>query len=194
MGAAALQLDWISPEDYLADELVSVEKHEYIDGKVYAMSGAADRHVKVTGNAYVALRQHLRGSGCSTYVVDMKVKVKAGKSQAFFYPDVLVTCDPADQDAEHDYYKEHPKLIIEVLSPSTEDHDRGTKFAYYRHLPSLQEYVLLDPRAHYAEVFRRQGASEWLLTLHEGAETMLTLHSIGLTCPLAVFYEDVTLA
>lgn len=155
------------------------------------MAGASDRHVKVMLNAALLIRQHLRGSGCSTYIADMKVRI--GQDEAFFYPDVMVTCEPADQLPEQDYVKNHPRLIIEVLSPSTEDKDRGSKFMYYRKLASLQEYVLIDPRRYYLELFRRQGDAEWVLLILNGAEAMLELSSIGLRCTLMDFYEDVRL-
>lgn len=145
--------------------------------------------MKVSGNTYAMIKTHLRGSGCSTYIADMKVRI--GEDEAFFYPDVMVTCDPADQLPEQDYTKNAPKLIIEVLSPSTESRDRGSKFMHYRQLASLQEYVLIDPTHYYVEVFRRQNADEWLLRTCQGQDTSLILQSIGLTLSLLDLYEDV---
>lgn len=189
MGYALLKDSRISPDEYLAGEQLADAKYEYIDGEVYAMAGASDRHVKVTLNAAIVIKQHLRGSGCSTYIADMKVRI--GKDEAFFYPDVMVTCDPVDQLPEQDYAKNSPKLIIEVLSPSTESKDRGSKFMRYRQLVSLQEYVLIDPDDYYAEVFRRQNENEWLLSTCQGQAASLTLQSIGLTLSLLDLYEDV---
>lgn len=189
MGYALLKDSRISPDEYLAGEQITDNKYEYIDGEVYAMAGASDSHVKVSGNAYALIKQHLRGSGCSTYIADMKVRI--GQDEAFFYPDVMVTCDPADQLPEQDYVKNFPKLIIEVLSPSTESKDRGSKFIRYRQLVSLQEYVLVDPNHYYVEVFRRQNADEWLLSTCLGQDANLTLQSIGLTLSLLDLYEDV---
>lgn len=189
MGYALLQDNYLTPEEYLEGEQFAIEKSEYVRGEVYAMAGASDRHVKVSGNAYALIKMHLRGSGCSTYIADMKVRIAA--DDTFFYPDVMVTCEPSDQLAERDYAKHHPKLIIEVLSPSTEDKDRGSKFISYRKLASLQEYLLIDPRKYYVELFRRQNEDEWVLMTRSGAEASLTLNSIGLTCCLADFYDDV---
>ena len=189
MAYALLQNTYITPEEYVEGEELAVEKSEYIQGEVYAMARASDRHVKVSGNAYTMIKMHLRGSGCSTYIADMKVRI--AEDDAFFYPDVMVTCDPADQSAERDYAKHHPKLIVEVLSASTENKDRGSKFISYRKLASLEEYLLIDPRVYYVELFRRQNGDEWVLMTRSGADAMLTLNSIGLDCRLADFYDDV---
>ena len=191
--AQALQTPpYISAQEYLRLELSADTKHEYIDGEIHAMAGASDAHVKVTGNAYALLKNHLRGSGCSTYIADMKLRI--GQDEAFFYPDAMVCCDPSDQLPEQDLVKNSPKLIIEVLSPSTEAHDRGKKFMLYRKLPSLEEYLLIDPRTYYVELFRRESDIQWSLTATDGPESLLTLNSAGLACCLADLYEDVRMA
>ena len=123
-----------SPEEYLAWEAEQVEKHEYVDGEVFAMAGAGEGHVTITGNVYMALRQHLKGSPCRTFMADMKVQANA--NNAFFYPDVVVTCSA--RDAQDPLVKREPTLIVEVLSPSTAAYDRGAKFSSYRQLASLQ--------------------------------------------------------
>ena len=181
----------ITPQEYLQGEPLAEIKHEYIDGDVYAMAGASDAHVKVSGNIFALIKGHLRGSGCSTYIADMKVRI--GNDEAFFYPDVMVCCDPADQLPEQNYVKNAPKLIIEVLSPSTEHKDRGKKFILYRKLSSLEEYVLIDPREYYVEIYRRQANNQWLLFSLEGAESILELASVEMQCTLADLYEDVVL-
>ena len=179
----------ITPLEYLVGEPIAETKHEYIDGEVFAMAGAGDAHVKVTLNAALLIKSHLRGSECSTYVSDMKVRI--GKDEAFFYPDVMVCCNPLDQLPEQNYVKNSPKLIIEVLSPSTENKDRGEKFILYRKLPSLEEYILIDPRLYYAEQYRRQTDNQWMLTSFEGSKALLQLDSISLSCALTELYEDV---
>lgn len=187
MATALAKATWLSPEDYLAGEQVADYKHEYVDGKVYAMAGANDGHVQVSLNLAFLLRQHLRGSGCRVYMAEMKVRIRQDK--AFFYPDVMVTCDPAD--ARHNQFKQAPVLVVEVLSPSTEAYDRGGKFALYRELASLQEYVLVDPRSYQVDVFRRTPQDRWELSSYSGEEGLLELASVGLTCPLQAVYEDV---
>jgi Uma2 family endonuclease len=178
---------YISPEAYLESEKFSQIKHEYIDGQVYAMSGTSDRHAIIVANLVALLRPHLRGSGCLLMPQDMKVKIpRQGK---FYYPDLLVTCD--DRDRENRYFKEHPKLIVEVLSDSTEAFDRGKKFEDYRSLASLEEYALIRQDRPKVEVFRRNPAGRW--ELHEVADAgTWELTSVGFQADLAELYEDVT--
>ncbi len=178
---------YISVEDYLAGEAVSPVKHEYIAGEVFAMAGASDAHVTVAGNVFTMLRAHVRGGPCRVYIADMKLRVDA--AQSFFYPDVFVTCSPADLGEAT--AKQHPKVVIEVLSESTEGYDRGGKFAAYRRLPSLEEYVLIDSRARSVEVFRRHPEG-WVLQAVPD-EGRLELLSLGFGCGLEAIYEDVAL-
>jgi len=179
----------IPVDDYLEGEPFADTRHEYIEGDVYAMAGAGDAHVLVTGNAFALIKNHLRGSGCRTYVADMKVRV--GADEAFFYPDVMVTCDPDDQLPEQNYVKNAPKLIIEVLSPSTEMNDRGKKFILYRKLSSLEEYVLIDPRTYYVELYRRQEDNRWLMLTFDQENAIVDFASVGMECTLIDLYEDV---
>lgn len=189
MGYALTEDSSLTPQEYLEGEYIAADKSEYFNGQAYAMAGAGDAHVKATLNAAVLLKNHLKGSGCSTYVADMKVRI--GNDEAFFYPDVMVCCDPSDQFSEQNYIKNHPKLIIEVLSPSTEDIDRGRKFTLYRSLQSLQEYLLIDPRKYAVELFRRQSNQEWLLLTREGINSTITLSSIDLTLSLHELYDEI---
>jgi Uma2 family endonuclease len=179
---------YISPEEYLEGEKVSEIKHEYIDGQVYAMAGASDAHVTVSMNVSMLLRNHLRGSDCRVYMADMKAQIDL--INRYFYPDVMVTCDT--QDKEFEYFKSHPSLIIEVLSESTEGYDRGKKFASYRHLESLQEYVLISQDRMSVESFRRNNEGHWVLYPYgEGEEVYLA--SVDFRCAIAQIYEDVLL-
>ncbi len=186
----ALNTEFISSADYLTGELLANEKHEYLNGLVYPMNmaGAGDAHVKISLNAAALIKTHLRGSGCSTYISDMRVKVDA-KDKAWFYPDVMVTCD--SEDRTRDTIKHSPILIIEVLSPSTRDYDRGDKFAVYRQLASLQEYVLIDPNGYLVEIFRLNAAKRWELFTYEGADTVVEFSSIRYYCVLHNLYEDI---
>lgn len=184
--------DYVTPEDYLAEEERASEKHEYLNGFVYPynMAGAGDAHVKISLNAAALLKSHLRGSGCSTYIADMRVRINA-KDKAWFYPDVMVTCDPSDK--ARDTIKHHPVLVIEVLSPSTRDYDRGDKFAVYRQLPSLREYVLIDPNTYAVEVFRLNAQQRWELFTYDTADAVVELTSLQFHCVLHDLYEDVEL-
>jgi Uma2 family endonuclease len=179
---------YISPEEYLEGEKISLVKHEYIQGQVYAMAGASDAHNLVTGSFYSLLRNHLRGKGCLPYTGDMKAQIDA--RNIYYYPDILVTCDPRDRSFE--YFKRYPCLIIEVLSDSIEAFDRGDKFSDYRHLETLQEYVLVKQDRHSIDCFRRNEQGRWELhAFVEGDE--VELKSIDFSCVIASLYEDVIL-
>ena len=172
---------------YLAWEAEQSTKHEYHDGEVFAMAGASDAHVTVAGNVYMALRNHLRGSPCSVFISDMKLRVE--EDNAFFYPDVFVTC--ADSDRGQSPSKSAPELVVEVLSPATSAYDRGAKFAAYRKLPTLREYALIDPERLSLDLFRREGDSKrWVLHPIE-AGGHVEWASVGLQVPLEALYEDV---
>ena len=172
---------------YLAWEAEQSTKHEYHDGEVFAMAGASDAHVTVAGNVYMALRNHLRGSPCSVFISDMKLRVE--EDNAFFYPDIFVTCAESDRGQSHS--KSAPVLVVEVLSPATSAYDRGAKFAAYRKLPTLREYALIDPERLSLDLFRREGDSKrWVLHPIE-AGGHVEWASVGLQVPLEALYEDV---
>jgi Uma2 family endonuclease len=177
----------MTSEEYLEWERKADVKHEYLGGEVYAHAGASDAHVTIAGNLFALLRNHVRGGPCRVYQADMKVRVR---NEAFFYPDVVVTCDERDRRSE--YAKEHPVLVVEVLSETTAAFDRGRKFALYRTLESLREYVLIDTDRVAVEVFRLGPDGHWVLYPYgEGQEVELT--SVGFRCPIEALYEDVEL-
>ena len=158
MGQAA-QKTIFTAADYLVWESAQLDRHEFLDGEVFAMAGAEDRHVTVAGNLYIALRQHLSGSPCRTYMSDMRLHVATANS--YFYPDVLVTCSALDLDSP--MVKTEPRLIAEVLSPSTAAYDRGVKFSHYRSLASLQEYLLIDLDTRSTDCYRKGADGLWVL-------------------------------
>ncbi len=175
-----------SAEDYLAWEETQVEKHEFVAGEVFAMVGARQDHVVVSGNIFAGLKQRLRGTPCRPYVADLKLRVDA--ADAFFYPDVMVSCHPGDLGNQQ--FIANPSLIVEVLSDSTAAYDRGDKFAAYRKLPSLQEYLIVDIDARRVECFRRTADNDWLL--HDYAdETECELHSLNIRLPMSEIFEDI---
>ena len=124
--------------EFLAWEALQPERHEFVDGDIFAMSGAEERHVTTTLNVAMALRQHLVGGPCRALMLDMKLQV----DERIFYPDVLVTCSPADR--QQSLVKREPVLIVEVLSHSTAAYDRGDKFSHYRRIESLRELALIE--------------------------------------------------
>ncbi len=179
--------NYLTPEDYLKNEEKSLIKHEYINGEVYAMAGTTDSHNTIALNLASIIRNHLRGTDCRVYFADIKARLE--KRNCFYYPDILVTCDP--QDRETSTYKRFPKLIIEVLSESTESFDRGDKFNDYQTLNSLQEYVLVNSQHQRVEIFLRDELGRWFYSSHN--EGTVCFESLNLTINLSAIYEDVEL-
>lgn len=158
MPQAAEELHF-SREEYLAWEANQQDKHEYLGGEVFCMVGVRQVHALVAGNLFSELHQQLKGKPCRPFMSDMKLQIDA--ADAFFYPDVMVSCDERDRQA--DLYLEHPSLIVEVLSESTASYDMGMKFEYYRLIPELKEYVLVDPERFKIWLYRKNQADEWVL-------------------------------
>jgi Uma2 family endonuclease len=173
--------------EYLEGEELSQIKHEYLDGQVYAMSGASRNHNLIALNIASVIRNHLRGSNCRGFISDMKVKIEAQQSDIFYYPDVVVTCNPQDN---HKLFLTSPCAIVEVLSPSTESIDRREKRLEYHHISSLQEYVLVSQTEMKVEIYRRDSAGKWSIKTLTDNDS-LELQSIDLTIPLSIVYEDV---
>lgn len=172
-------------DEYLAWERAQPERHEYIDGEVFAMAGGEDRNATVALNLAIALRQHLDGGPCRVYVSEVRLHVAA--SNAYFYPDLMVTCDAAD--AANRLAKSAPLLVVEVLSPSTGAYDRGDKFAHYRSVPSLQEYVLVDIDRRATDVYRKGADGLWVLHPFIGEQTV-EISSVALAVPAATLFAD----
>ncbi len=160
----ALKQQRMTAAEFLAWDATQTLKHEFVGGEVFAMAGGEDRNNTAALNLVVALRQHLRGSPCRVYASDVKLRVDTADS--FFYPDLMVTCSAAD--AADRLVKREPILLVEVLSPSTAAYDRGDKFASYRQLPSLAEYLLVDVDSRRCDLFRKR-SDDGLWVLHPSA-------------------------
>jgi Uma2 family endonuclease len=181
---SALPRDVWSADDYLAFERASQEKHEFVDGQVYLMTGASRRHNLIVVNLVITLGGQLRGGPCEMYASDMRLRV----GRDFFYPDLSMVCDePQFADDTFDTLL-NPALIIEVLSPSTEQYDRGRKFEKYRALESLREYVLVAQDRPYVERYTRQNDG-WLLTEAAGLDSALELATVEARLPLVELYD-----
>lgn len=179
---------YLTPDEYLQIEEKSPIKHEYINGEVYAMAGASDAHITIALNLATLLRNHVRSSLCRVYISDMKARIE--QKNCYYYPDILVTCDPRDRETSN--YKRYPKVIIEVLSDSTEAFDRGDKFIDYQSLETLEEYVLINTKRQRVEIFRRTSENLWLLQIYSpiiGAS--FKIESINFESNFTVLYEDV---
>ena len=182
----AIQSDYITVEDYLAAEEASEVRHEYLGGLVYAMAGETRGHNQIVGNLYSAIRLHLKGSPCQLYMSDIRVNFDLRNDEYYYYPDIVVTCDKRDT---HERFVNYPKLIIEILSESTERVDKREKFFAYTSIASLEEYVLVSQTSKEVTIFRR--AQNWKAETIAGVKAKLTLESLQVSLPLAAIYEGV---
>ncbi len=186
--SALLTQTHFTVEDYLTLERSASYKSEYRDGQIYAMTGASRKHNLVSGNIYRELSLQLKKRPCEAYINDMRVK--AAEASSYHYPDVAVVCGtPQFEDAQVDTLL-NPTLLIEVLSPSTEAYDRGSKFAHYRKIASLQEYLLVAQDQPNIERYVRQG-DVWILSEVTGIEAFISLKSIDCVLSLREVYDKV---
>lgn len=179
--------EFITIEDYIEGEQRSEIRHEYIDGQVYTMGGASDRHGLIVNALAFALTPAARRRHCQLFSADMKVRLNIADKQIFYYPDLLLSCDPADRET---YFRNSPCLIVEVLSETTERIDRREKFLAYQTLPSLQEYLLVAQDARHVEIYRR--AQNWQPEYH--ADGALWLDCLDTSITLDDIYADVEMA
>lgn len=175
-------------EEYLEWEPLQDVRYEYVNGEVFAMTGATIPHNDIALNFYRALYPHLRSRGCRANVSDVKVQVSP--KSAYYYPDVIVSCDPQDLNARK--FIQSPKLIAEVLSPGTSAKDRGEKFTYYLTIPTLQEYIMIDSEKISVERYCRGEGRMWLYYPYMAGD-IITLSSLEFNCPIELLYEGVVL-
>jgi Uma2 family endonuclease len=188
MTAIAKTADWITPEEYLEGEKFAEIRHEYVDGRVFAMAGASRDHNRIAGNVFKELSSRLGAGPCEAFMNDIKLRIP-DPANVYYYPDVLVACDPAD-DAK--YYVERPSYIFEVLSPDTERIDRREKALAYREVPGIKGYILLEQDQIQATVMR-PAASGWKTEILRGPDATLVLPDLKIEIPLARIYERTTL-
>ena len=179
-----------TPETYLTFEGDSEEKHEYIGGEVYSMTGASENHNLIVANTIIALGIQLRKRPCKLYPSDMLLHIPAVND--YYYPDITVVCGEANIVHDKRDILLNPTLIIEVLSPSTENYDRGDKFHHYASIPELRAYVLIDSQRRRIECFARQEDGAWQIDLIADDDTRaLELKAIDCSLILADVYEGV---
>ena len=186
MIVAREQERYFTPEEYFIWEEQQLERHELIDGRVYAMSGGTRNHSDIAGNFLAIIKPHLRGSGCKTYNSDCRVNIL--NTRNYTYPDLSVTCDPRDNSSTQ--YITYPCLIVEVLSDSTEAYDRGKKFEKYRRNPNLVDYVLVSSDEMAIDIYHKNDAGDWLILSYRSGDRV-ELESIGLSLPIEPFYEEI---
>ena len=179
----------MTAEEYFAWDEMQEQRYEYWDGEVVlrivAMAGALKNHIRVVRNFSRVLDSAFSDKNCEVFVSDMRVQVNP--SRQYFYPDVVVSCD--DRDTE-DLYLQYPCLIVEVFLPSTESIDRGIKFAKYRQIPNLMEYVLVRVKEPGIEVFRRNENNQWVL-FEYGMDDRILLESVNVEITVAELYRQV---
>ncbi|MEQ1858704.1 MAG: Uma2 family endonuclease [Chthoniobacteraceae bacterium] len=187
MSTASSLKTWISPEDYLEGELLSDIRHEYLAGElrpVHDMAGATTAHNHIAGNIFGELYVALRGKKCAPFMNDMKAHIESAGDEWFYYPDVMVNCDPAGQQK---LYCDTPAIIVEVLSPSSEDRDRHEKAIAYRTIPTLHTYVLVAQDRREILAFRR-GDNVWTREVLPDAGSALRFPQIECEIPLDAIY------
>ncbi|MGG6239784.1 Uma2 family endonuclease [Nodosilinea sp. AN01ver1] len=194
---ARLNVTPMAPQEYLEWESTQESKYAYVNGEVFAMTGGTIPHNQIALNLASALKAHLRGKGC--LVVMAGVKVEVSQNGPYHYPDVMVSCDervgvacPEDIRNAIKLIR-YPSLIVEVLSPSTADYDRGNNFTHYRQIPTLQEYVLISADQISVDRYRRISSRRWDLQTYIETET-LSLASVDWQAPIELLYEDVRFA
>lgn len=183
-------LQKISPEEYLDAERKSAEKHQYFDGDVVAMSGASIPHNRIVGDIIGEIHSFLKSKDCEIFPSDLRVCVP--EMNTYTYPDATIICgEPAVTDQKKDTVT-NPTVIFEVLSKSTNDYDKGHKFLYYRQIPSLMEYILIDSLQQAAIIYRRKENGHWDVTVEDGDWGNITIESIDFTIAFNELYRNVS--
>lgn len=189
MGNAEAKPQYTAAE-YFALEALSEVRHEFFEGEVFAVAGASVAHNTIASNFYVALRQSLRGKKCRVQIEAVRLAVEEGRH--YVYPDVMVSCDPLDQRESQQLRR--PVLIVEVLSSSTEAHDRGFKFNQYKKLASLRHYLLVSQTTWLVEWYQLTEHSAWAHTALAEAGDRQDIPELGLAMTLAEVYEEAGVA
>ena len=172
-------------DEYLSGESLSKIRHEFVAGSVYAMSGASRNHVLITRSLSGILYLWTKGKKCIN--LDQDTKVYVAETHSYYYPDATVSCPPNFVDAQHGVI-DNPTIIFEVLSPSTANLDRGAKFAAYRSLPSLRDFVLIESESASVEVYSLEGET-WVVRFFVGQDATAVVPSLGIELPLSEMYQ-----
>ncbi|MEP7352755.1 MAG: Uma2 family endonuclease [Acidobacteriota bacterium] len=175
----------LTEQDYLTLERSADYKSEFVGGEIFAMAGGSARHSRLAGRVFSKLDAQLEGATCAPFTSDLRIRTPLGDQ---FYPDVSVVCGPIkNPDGSKDVYT-NPVVIVEVLSPSTANYDRGLKFVLYREIPSLNDYLIFHSDSIHVEHYTRQLNDSWLLTHHHGEEARISLPSIHCELVLGSVY------
>jgi Uma2 family endonuclease len=181
----------ISEKEYLEEERKALHKSEFYKGEIFAMAGATKAHNKIVASTIAAIGLHLKGKRCSFFPSDLRVYNP--KNSLYTYPDVSIVCEEEEYlDEEFDTLL-NPTVLIEVLSPSTENYDRGIKFKLYRSIPSVKNYILISSTEYAAEVYTRIENDEWRLNTANGKDASIYISAIDYELSLADVYSQVEL-
>ena len=181
----------LTVEEYLRFEKESPEKHEYFKGEIFGMAGASERHNVIFSNLFGELAFRLKGKPCKPYGSELRIHIP--ENTLFTYPDISIICGDivlSRMDADTAIL---PTVLIEILSPSTKDYDRGGKFRLYRDIPSLKEYILIDSESISIEIFRINGQGNWELEEHRSIENTLAIRTLEISFPLKEIYDGTKL-
>jgi len=181
------QTSYISINEYLIAERSAAAKHEYFKGEIFAMSGASFRHNKITTNLNRAILPYLGSGDCEMFGSDLRVHIP--ENTLFAYPDSIIICGKPEFLDEHFDTVTNPSVIIEILSPSSKDYDRGTKFTLYRSIPALQEYILIDSESVSIEIFSQSQQKTWFLEEFKSVGDSFSIKAIGVNIRLSQIYS-----
>ena len=186
---AVYKKDKFSIEEYLEMENAADEKHEYYKGEIFAMSGAKVTHNNIAGNIFVALTNKLKGKKCKPYNSDTRIHIES--NTLFTYPDISIICGEVNTLNNDEYNVLNPTVLIEVLSKSTKNYDRGEKFKLYRDIPTLKEYVLVDSASIHIEIFRLNKNGHWELEEYKSLSESVAIKAINETIALPEINDGV---
>jgi Uma2 family endonuclease len=186
----AIKYNYLSAEEYLVAERAALEKHEYYRGEVFAMSGASRNHNEIFSNLFTELGSKLKGKGSKPYGSDLRIHIP--KNTLYTYPDISIICGEMNLTDEQFDTATNPSVIIELLSKSTRNYDKGEKFTLYRDIDSLQEYILVDTEKIYIEKHIRNADNSWQLTDYRSLENSFSISTVNVSFLLKDIYEGVT--
>ncbi|MEP7142253.1 MAG: Uma2 family endonuclease [Ferruginibacter sp.] len=182
-------LNYISEQDYLEAERKAFEKHEYYKGEIFAMSGASFRHNKIFKNLFVDIGSKLKGKSCQPYGSDLRIYIPS--NTLYTYPDISIICGEEESTDDQFDTATNPSVIIEILSKSTRDYDKGSKFTLYRAIETLKEYVLVDSSNILVEKFIRNADDSWQLTEYKLLTDVFSISTVDINITLSDVYEGV---
>lgn len=190
----AHKLSRLTVDEYIRHENETGQRHEYHDGMIYALAGGSLEHALLIGNVYSELRNGLKkkGSNCKPITNDAKLYIE--KENKYVYPDTMVVCGAFEKSRESKDAVTNPILIVEVLSKSTSEYDRGDKFYFYRQIPSLQEYVLIEQNRYVVEVYYKKERNDlWRISRYEGLDEMISIQSLNIEIEMKELYFDINI-